>query len=443
MQSVRSEGRGSAPGLLRLPAPAGRPGLDRPLRIALLTYRGNPYCGGQGVYTRQLARALAALGHEVEVFSGQPYPVVDDGVGFTEVPSLDLYRQPDPFRIPSWREFRSPVDALEFGVMCTAGFPEPLTFSLRAWRMLKLRRGDFDLVHDNQCLGYGILGIARDCAPVLATIHHPITVDRTLDLAHAGGIRKRLALRRWYGFTRMQVRVARRIPRILTPSDTSRRDIAEAFDLPPQRLRTVTLGVDTDAFRPVPHVARVPGRILTTASADVPLKGLGNLIRALSLLRATHPQAHMVVIGKPREESQTTRLIRDLHLLGAIQFRSGLGEDEIAELYAAAEVAVVPSLYEGFSLPAVEAMASGVPLLATRGGALPDVVGEDGETGLLVDTGDPEALRAALARLLDDELLRHRLATAGRRRALERFSWASTALATAGEYTDFLRSSPC
>ena len=429
--------------MLRLPALAGRPGLDRPLRIALLTYRGNPYCGGQGVYTRQLSRALAALGHEVEVFSGQPYPVVDEGVGFTAVPGLDLYRQPDPFRVPGWREFRSLVDALEFGVMCTAGFPEPLTFSLRAWGMLKRRRGDFDLVHDNQCLGYGILGIARDCAPVLATIHHPITVDRTLDMAHAEGIRKRLALRRWYGFTRMQVRVARRIPRILTPSETSRRDIAEAFDLPPQRLRTVTLGVDTEAFRPVPHVARVPGRILTTASADVPLKGLGNLIRALSLLRATHPSAHMVVIGKPREESQTTRLIRDLHLLGAVQFRSGLDEDEIAELYAAAEVAVVPSLYEGFSLPAVEAMASGVPLLATRGGALPDVVGEDGETGLLVDTGDPEALRAALVRLFDDELLRHRLAAAGRRRALERFSWASTARATAGEYAEFLHSPPC
>jgi glycosyltransferase involved in cell wall biosynthesis len=170
----------------------------------------------------------------------------------------------------------------------------------------------------------------------------------------------------------------------------------------------------------------------------VPLKGLSTLIRALARLRTTHPDAHLVVIGRPREEGGTARLIRELRLLGAVQFRSGLDEDQIAELYAGAEVAVVPSLYEGFSLPAVEAMASGVPLLATRGGALPDVVGEDAEAGLLVDTGDPEALRAALARLLDDELLRHRLAGGGRRRALERFSWEATARATADEYMSFL-----
>ena len=418
--------------------PAGRPGLDRPLRIALLTYRGNPYCGGQGVYTRQLSRALSALGHQVEVLSGQPYPEIDDGVALTPVPSLDLYRQPDPFRVPHWREFRDPVDALEFGVMCTAGFPEPLTFSVRAWRMLRRRAGDFDLVHDNQCLGYGILGIARDVAPVMATIHHPITVDRQLDLAHASGLRKKLSLYRWYGFTRMQVRVARRIPRILTPSDTSRRDIATAFGIPAERMTTVTLGVDTDAFRPLPGIARVRGRILTTASADVPLKGLSNLIQALAALRRTHPDAHLVVIGKPREEGGTARLIRELGLLGAVQFRSGLDETQIAELYAHAEVAVVPSLYEGFSLPAVEAMASGVALLTTRGGALPDVVGEDGTAGMLVGSGDPEALRSALVRLLDDELLRHRLAAGGRRRALERFSWAATARHTADEYMSFL-----
>lgn len=423
-------------------APKGRPGLDRPLRIALLTYRGNPYCGGQGVYTRQLSRALTSIGHQVEVFSGQPYPEIDEGVELTAVPSLDLYRQPDPFRVPNWREFRDGVDLLEFGVMCTAGFPEPLTFSLRAWRMLKRRRGDFDLVHDNQCLGYGILGIARDTAPVIATIHHPITVDRRLDLQHAEGVRKRLALQRWYGFTRMQVRVARRIPRILTPSETSRRDVAEAFGIPASRMGMVTLGVDTESFRPVPHVARVPGRIITTASADVPLKGLANLLQALAQLRRSHPEAHLVVIGRPREESRTTQLIRDLHLLGAVQFRSGLDEEQIAELYGESQVAVVPSLYEGFSLPAVEAMSSGVPLLATRGGALPDVVGEDGESGMLVDTGDPEALRAALVRLLDDELLRHRLAAGGRRRALERFSWEATARATAAEYVDFLAAQP-
>lgn len=407
--------------------------MDRPLRIALLTYRGTPHSGGQGVYTRQLSRALAALGHSVEVLSGQPYPEVDEGVRLREVPSLDLYRQPDPFRVPGRHEFRDAVDALEFAVMCTAGYPEPLTFSLRAWRALRGRR-DLDVVHDNQCLGYGVLAIARSVAPVVATVHHPITVDRRINMDDARSRWQRLSVWRWYHFAAMQARVARRIPRIIVPSDAMRADVSRAFRIPQRRITATPLGVDTEVFRPLPHVERVAGRIVTMASADIPLKGLSILVTALARLRTTHPRAHLVVIGQPRDGSDIPALIEQLCLTGAVRFRSGLQTQEIAELHATAQVAVVPSLYEGFSLPAVEAMASGVPLLATRGGALPDVVGADGEAALLVEPGDPEALRAALTRLLDDGTLRNRIAAAGRRRALERFTWEATARATEAQY---------
>src|SRR5947209_16515346 len=132
------------------------------LRIALLVYRGNPHSGGQGVYTKYLSQELAALGHHVEVFSGQPYPHLAPEVPLVKVPSLDLYRADDPFHVPHLREFRTATDALEFGIMCTAGFPEPLTFSLRARKLLRARRAEFDVIHDNQCLGYGILGLMRD-----------------------------------------------------------------------------------------------------------------------------------------------------------------------------------------------------------------------------------------------------------------------------------------
>lgn len=185
---------------------------SRRLRIAFLVYRGNPRCGGQGVYTRHLTRELVELGHAVTVFSGPPYPEIEEPVELVKVASLDLYREPDPFRVPRLDEFTSPTDVLEFALMCTAGFPEPLTFSLRARRLLKSRRGDFDLVHDDQSLGRGITGMMRDGWPVLATIHHPITVDRELDLAHAEGWKRRLSLRRWYGFVGMQTRVARQVP---------------------------------------------------------------------------------------------------------------------------------------------------------------------------------------------------------------------------------------
>jgi glycosyltransferase involved in cell wall biosynthesis len=421
-----------------------RPGC---LRIAYLVYRGNPRCGGQGVYTRHLTRELSALGHRVTVFSGPPYPELDGGVELVRVPSLDLYREPDPFRVPRLAEFRSPVDVLEFALMCTAGFPEPLTFSLRARRLLASRRGEFDLVHDNQSLGSGIVGMMDDGWPVLATIHHPITVDRDLELAHAPDWRRRLTLKRWYGFVRMQARVARRVPSIVTVSESSRRDIAGQLGVALGRIAVVPVGVDDSVFRPMPGVARIPGRIMTTASADVPMKGLIPLLEALAKVRTERPDAHLVVIGRLKDGSAIPAVLDRFELNGAVRFFSGVSDQAIVDLYAEAELAVVPSLYEGFSLPAVEAMACGVPLIATTGGALPEVAGTDGVTALLVAPDDPGALAPAIARALGDSELRRRLGAAGRKRATERFTWPVTARDTAEQYRELLagrrRAAPC
>jgi glycosyltransferase involved in cell wall biosynthesis len=408
-------------------------GPGQPLRSALLVYRGNPHSGGQGVYTRYLSRELVALGHRVTVFAGQPWPVLDDGIDFVPVPSLDLYRDPDPFRIPSPREFRSWIDLVEFGLMCTAGFPEPLTFSWRVRRALAGHRDRFDLVHDNQCFGRGLLGVMADGWPMMATLHHPITVDRALDLSHAFNLRRKVSLRRWYGFLGMQMKVARHVPRIITVSESSKRDIVEQMGVKPEQLTVVPVGVDHTRFRPLPDVARVPGRIMTTASADVPLKGLVPLLEALAKLR-TEREAELVVIGKPRADSRVGSTIDRLGLREAVRFVSGVTDERIVELYAEASVAAVPSLYEGFSLPAVEAMACGVPVVATTGGALPEVVGQDGVTGLLVAPGDQEALAAALGRVLDEPSLAARLSEAGRRRVLERFTWRACAEGTVENY---------
>lgn len=404
---------------------------DRPLRIAWLIYRGNPHCGGQGVYTRYVVREVTALGHEVTVFAGPPYPELDDPHRLVKVPSLDLYRASHPFRVPWPHEVRNSIDLREFALMCAAGFPEPYTFSLRARRLLANRRGDFDLVHDNQCLGRGLVHmIEEDGWPVMATLHHPITVDRDLDFAHTTSPFRRLSLRRWYGFLGMQMEVARRIPRLITVSESSRRDIVDQMGVDPQRLHVVPVGVDPEVFRPLPDIARVPGRLMTTASADVPMKGLAPLLEAVAKVRTERDDVHLVVIGKPKERSRIPALIDRLGLAGTVQFVSGVSTERIVELYAQAEVACVPSLYEGFSLPAVEAMACGVPVVATMGGAVPEVVGRDGETGLLVPPGDPSALAAALLRALGDPALRGRIGDAGRARALARFTWRATAAAT-------------
>ncbi|MDT7570223.1 MAG: hypothetical protein QOE05_397, partial [Actinomycetota bacterium] len=265
----------------------------RPLRIALLSYRSKPHCGGQGVYVRHLSRELVALGHEVEVLSGPPYPELDPGVTLTEVPSLDLYREPDPFRTPHWREFRTSIDVLEYALMATAAFPEPLTFSLRAARLLRSRTSRPDVVHDNQTLGSGLIDLARAGFPVVATIHHPITVDRRHDIAAARGFRKRFSTWRWYSFLRMQGRVARALPALLTVSTSSYDDIVRDFHVDPARLTVVPVGVETDVFVP-PTAPRVAGRIVATTSADVPMKGLVPLLEAVAKLR-TERDVELVV----------------------------------------------------------------------------------------------------------------------------------------------------
>ena len=424
-------------------APAADGG--RPLRIALLSYRSKPHCGGQGVYVRALSRELVALGHTVEVVSGPPYPELDhvDGAGpvLTEVPSLDLYRDPDPFRIPHPREFRSAIDVLEFLMMCTAAFPEPLTFSLRAAKVLGPRVRDFDLIHDNQTLGYGLLALQRRGVPVVATVHHPITVDRRHDLQAAQGLRKTLSTWRWYSFLRMQARVVTRLPAVLTVSESSRTDIVRDFAVSTERLTVVPVGVEVDVFRP-PTLPRVPGRIVATASADVPVKGLVPLLEAVAKLR-TERDVELVVVGRPKPGGVAAAAIERLGLADAVRFVFGVSEPDLVELFGSAEVAVVPSLYEGFSLPAIETLACATPLVATTAGALPEVVGPDGVSALHVPPGDPEALAAAIGRVLDDPELAARLGAAGRARVVELYTWRAVAERTVEWYRNVLEDSPC
>ncbi|WP_203335669.1 glycosyltransferase family 4 protein [Nocardioides limicola] len=405
------------------------------MRIALLSYRSKPHCGGQGVYIRHLSRELVAMGHHVEVFSGQPYPILDEGVGLTEVPSLDLYRDPDPFRVPRPSEFRDLVDVEEFLTMCVAGFPEPKTFSTRAARLLKERLDDFDIVHDNQVLGYGMLDIEKMGMPVITSIHHPITFDRRIDLMAARGIRKRISTRRWYGFLRMQGKVARAARHILTVSESSARDIATDFGVRPERIQVIPLGVD-EIFQP-PTAPRVPGRIVAMASADAPMKGIATLLEAFAKLR-TERDVSLVLVTKPKPGGRTERLVERLGIAEHVEFVNGISDAELVAVMGSAAVACVPSLYEGFSLPTAELMACATPLVVSRAGAIPEVVGPDGECADLVTPGDVGELAQAIEAMLDDPERAARMGAAGRARALERFSWRAVAETTAAAYQEVI-----
>jgi len=404
--------------------------MSESLRIALLAYRGNPHSGGQGVYTRYLARELTDLGHRVEVVSGPPYPDIDDDLVLHRLESMDLYRPEHPFRPHRWP--RSRVDWLELGIMSTGAFPEPKAFSLRADRWMAEHGRRFDVVHDNQCLGTGMVRIAGRM-PLLATVHHSITVDKRLEMERAGPWKK-ITLRRWYSFLRMQKRVVRQLPRLVTVSETSRGHIVDELRVDPARIDVVPVGVDQAIFRPQPEIPTVPGRLLAVISSDVPLKGLAYLLEALAKLRTEAPHAHLVVIGRMRAEDPSRRVVERFGLEDAVTFTGNISYDEMLHLYGTAEVAVVPSLYEGFSLRAVQALACGLPLVCTTGGAIPEVAGRDGDAALLVPPRDPAALAVAIKRVLDDEGLRARLGTAARERVLDKFTWTACAKGTAEQY---------
>ena len=406
-----------------------------PLRIAYLTYRGKPHVGGQGVYTRHLTKALADLGHSVEVFGGQPYPVLDDRITMHKLPSLDIFNDQYPGRLPAYWEIKTWPDVVETARFLSGQFSEPLAFSQRALRTLKTRTNDFDIVHDNQCLGWDILKIEK-IIPTIVTLHHPITKDRELEMSHAPNWWKRRSVGRWYSFVEMQGKVASKMPRIVVVSENSITDINKDMGVSRDRMRLVPVGVDPDLFKPLPNVARQPGRLITTASADVALKGLSYLLEAMSTLRKDR-DIRLTIIGKPRP-GHSMDLIDSLGLKPYIDFVSGVSDERIVELYAEAELAVVPSLYEGFSLPAIEAMSTGICLVATDGGALPEVTGANNDTVLQCPAADAAALAATIARGLDSAELRARVGEAGRQRVVSRWSWKHCAELTVEQYREVL-----
>jgi glycosyltransferase involved in cell wall biosynthesis len=417
-----------------------------PLRICLLTYRGNPRSGGQGIYVRLLSRELTALGHQVDVWSGPPYPELDEGVRLVKVPSLDLWNEQALFRRPTLRELRDPINVAEYARTALGGFPEPLTFSRRVARRFRreaLMR-HYDVVHDNQCLGPGLLHL-RTRVPVVATIHHPVTMDFRIALRAAPTRLKRFGLRRWYSFLPVQKRVSRNLDRVLTVSQASARDLQSEYGIDGGRMRVVGNGIDLDVFHPLPGIARRTDRLITTLSADSPLKGFPFLLEALARLRATRPTLELKVIGEPGLRTQTAKLVGRLGLRDAVHFTGRVTAEDIARAYAESTVAVVPSLYEGFGFPAGEAMACEVPVVSTTAGALPEVVGRDGTAGLLVEPGSAPALAEAIGRLLDDAVLRREMGIAGRARVESLFTWRRAAERTVASYREILhtRALPC
>ncbi len=381
------------------------------------------------MYIRHLSRALADLGHRVEVIAGPPDPQLNSQAGLTMLKTLDLYNPEALFRTPSLEELSDRINLMEWLDVCTMGYPEPWTFGKRVVRHLNGRETRYDIIHDNQSLSYGLLSLMKK-VPVTATIHHPMTVDRRLAVKATRSFYKKVKALRWYSFIRMQKRVARQLPKILTVSAISRQDISKEFAIPEHRFSVIPNGIDTDSFHPLETVKKIKGRIIVTNSADTPLKGLYHLLYAVKNI-VEKQRISLVVVGTPKKNGGVERLMKHLDLGRYIEFTGPISQDRFVKEYARASIAVVPSLYEGFGLPVGEAMACRIPVICTTGGALPEVAGD---AAVLVPPGDSKALENAILALIDDPERQEKLAQKGYDRVLTHFTWEATAKKTVQAY---------
>ncbi|MBF0449314.1 MAG: glycosyltransferase family 4 protein [Candidatus Magnetomorum sp.] len=403
------------------------------LRICFLSYRSNPHCGGQGVYIKHLSGALKDLGHRVDVISGPPYPELACNVRLIGLQSLNLYDPDNLFRTPRVKELRSLINLYEWLSVCAMGFPEPTSFGFRAYQYLHSRIQDYDIVHDNQSLSYGVYGISRHI-PLISTIHHPISIDRKIAIQTAPNFLRKIQAIRWFSFIGMQKRVARKMSRIVTVSKCSAQDIHQEFRIPMDRFSIVPNGIDIQSFMPVPGVQRDPFRILTTTSADMPLKGLKFLLDAVANIRH-HRKIQLYVVGTPKPDGLIEKHVQQEQLHTHVHFLGRIDQHTYNDQYARAGMAVVPSLYEGFGLPAGEAMACAVPLISTTGGALPEVVGD---AGILIPPGNTNELIKKINYLMDQPDEAYLLGQKGYQRVHQEFTWKKAAEKMVDIYLDIL-----
>ena len=389
------------------------------MKIGLLSYRSHPYSGGQGIYIRHLSKALNNLGHDVSVISGQPYPNLDKSINLIKVPGLGLFESGDRLSAFRLSFLWNPLNLYEWFTVNTGGFPEPYTYGRRVYKFLKESKFKFDVLLDNQSLSSSLLRIQENY-PLAVTIHHPITKDHKLEIENASSWKERLSSKRWHNFLPMQKRVAPKLRNIICVSQPSKEDVISEFKVDEERITVIPNGIDIETFRPSLKNKPFEYNIVTTASADIPLKGLRNLILALPRVIQEFPSTSLTVIGKSPKKSKLNKLIDDLDLEDRISFRSGIDEEEIVDIYHNSDIAVIPSLYEGFGFGAGEAMACGVPLISTDSGGLKQVIGD---SALKIKPGSVVEIEEGISKLFYDEAIRKDLIKKGRKRMEEYFDW--------------------
>ena len=393
----------------------------RNLKIAILSYRSAQFGGGQGVYVKDISYALSLMGYSVDVISGPPYPNLHHGINLIKLPGLDLFETfnfNDRCKKFFKKKNKSRFDFYEFISVLLGGFPEPKTFGIRANQYLR-SNNDYDLIIDNQSLSHGMLEIQKR-TPFIEIIHHPITIDYKYELQSSTKIKYKISRHRWYSFLKMQKKVAPNIKRIITPSISSRDGIIDEFKCNKVNISVINNGLDTNEFAPIENFSRNKYRLITTASADVPLKGLDYTLKALKILKNEFPKIHLIIIGKIKKNGHTERFIKKLNLEENVIFKSNLSKLEIKELYASSSIAIVSSLYEGFGYPVIEAMSCEIPLIATNVSAIPELTSNYAK---LIEPKNSQMISNSVIEIFSNYPKYIEIAKKGRQHVIQNFNW--------------------
>ncbi|MDC3098306.1 glycosyltransferase family 4 protein [Gammaproteobacteria bacterium] len=388
------------------------------LKIALLSYRSDPYSGGQGIYIKNLSEALHDRGHDITIFSGNPLPEVSKEIKVEKIDTPGFFETFDSLerlKIFSSLE-KNRLNFLDFFETFTGTFTEPVFFGERLVKNKFFQESvdKFDIFHDNQSISsYPETVLKR----LVTTLHHPIHVDKEIDLASEMNFFSKLSIKRWYSFLNFQKKNLRSVKKVISPSASSKKDICRYFEYPSENISVIWNGINLDDCK-FHQREKFNSNFVTIISSDVPMKNLKTLLKALHLLKHEGLSANLTIIGDLREDNK--KLIRNLGLTNEINYKSKLTRAELIQSLNHADIGIAPSSYEGFGFPLVEMIATGLPVIVSDKASLPELAGS---AGLIFNSEDSVDLKNKMKELMENHVLRNKLAKNSKLRRDDFFGW--------------------
>ena len=388
------------------------------LKIALLSYRSDPFSGGQGIYIKNISEALHNRGHEITIFSGNPLPEVNKAIKVVRIETPGFFETFDSLeRLKIFTSLeKNRLNVMDFFETFTGTFTEPVFFGERLVKNKYFQEtvDEFDIFHDNQSISNYPETILKK---LVTTLHHPIHVDKEIDLTSEKSFLKRLSIKRWYSFLNFQKKNLKAVKKVISPSLSSKNDICRYFDYPSKNISVIWNGINLDDCK-FHQRESFNANFVTIISADVPMKNLKTVLKALYLLKQDGLNAKLTIIGDLREDNN--KLIERLGLTKEITYKSKLPRKQLIQSLNNADIGIAPSKYEGFGFPLVEMIATGLPVIVSDKASLPELAGN---AGLIFNSSDSNDLKEKMKELIENAALRNKVAENSKLRRDDFFGW--------------------